>query len=60
MTKITIRFSVDKNGIRRAYYWGRAKRWLPIALGAATLNLVTGKARLYETPATSAKGSTSP
>lgn len=46
MTKrtITIRFSVDKNGKRRAHYWGLARRWLPISIGAAEIKLATGDA----------------
>jgi hypothetical protein len=42
--KITIRFSVDKNGRRRAHYWGLACRWLPISIDAAELKLATGEA----------------
>lgn len=41
---ITIRFSVDKNGKRRAHYWGLARRWLPISVAAAELKLATGEA----------------
>jgi hypothetical protein len=43
--KITIRFSVDKNGKRRAHYWGLARRWLPISIDAAELKLATGEAQ---------------
>lgn len=42
--KPTIRFSTDKNGRRRAHYWGLASRWLPIAVDAAELKLATGEA----------------
>ncbi len=42
--KITIRFSADKNGKRRAHYWGLAHRWLPISVHAAELKLATGHA----------------
>lgn len=42
--KITIRFSVDKNGKRRAHYWGLAHRWLPISVAEAELKLSTGEA----------------
>ncbi len=38
---ITIRFSVDKNGKRRAHYWGSANRWLPISADEAELKLAT-------------------
>lgn len=43
MTKrtITIRFSSDKNGKRRAHYWGAAMRWLPISIVEAELKLAT-------------------
>jgi hypothetical protein len=41
---VTIRFSVDKNGKRRAHYWGLARRWLPISIEAAELKLATGEA----------------
>jgi hypothetical protein len=41
---ITIRFTVDKNGKRRAHYWGLAHRWLPISISAAELKLATGEA----------------
>lgn len=41
---ITIRFSVDKNGRRRAHYWGLARRWLPISNDEAELKLSTGEA----------------
>lgn len=46
MTKrtITIRFSVDKNGKRRAHYWGLARRWLPISIDAAELKIAIGEA----------------
>jgi hypothetical protein len=46
MTKrtVTIRFSVDKNGKRRAHYWGLARRWLPISIDAAEIKLATGEA----------------
>jgi len=56
MTKrtITIRFSVDKNGKRRAHYWGLARRWLPISIDAAELKLATGEAIPNETTATAA------
>jgi hypothetical protein len=42
--QITIRFSTDKNGRRRAHYWGLARRWLPISIEAAELKLATGEA----------------
>jgi hypothetical protein len=41
---ITIRFSTDKNGRRRAHYWGLARRWLPISIDEAELRLATGRA----------------
>lgn len=50
----TIRFSVDKNGRRRAHYWGEARRWLPISVDAAELKLATGAAVAQETTATAA------
>jgi hypothetical protein len=52
--KITIRFSVDKNGKRRAHYWGLARRWLPISISEAELKLATGEALPQETTATAA------
>lgn len=48
-TQITIRFSTDKNGKRRAHYWGWARRWLPISIDAAELKLAMGEALLAET-----------
>ena len=42
--KITIRFTTDKNGKRRAHYWGMARRWLPISVDAAELKLATAEA----------------
>jgi hypothetical protein len=39
----------DKNGKRRAHYWGLARRWLPISIDAAELELATGKALPAET-----------
>ena len=45
--KIIIRFTVDKNGKRRAHYWGLARRWLPISIDAAELKLATGEAEPY-------------
>jgi len=47
--KITIRFSADKNGKRRAHYWGLAHRWLPISIASAELKLSTGEAVPQET-----------
>jgi hypothetical protein len=46
MTKrtVTIRFTTDKTGKRRAYYWGLAHRWLPISIAEAELKLATGEA----------------
>ncbi|WP_156436067.1 hypothetical protein [Bradyrhizobium pachyrhizi] len=41
---IKIRFSTDKNGKRRAHYWGLALRWLPISIAAAEFKLATGEA----------------
>jgi hypothetical protein len=41
---MTNRFSADKNGKRRAHYWGLARRWLPIGIDAAELKLATGEA----------------
>lgn len=43
MTKqiVTIRFSTDRNGKRRAHYWGLARRWLPISVDEAELKLAT-------------------
>lgn len=35
----TVRFSIDKNGKRRAHYWGQARRWLPISIAKAELDL---------------------
>ena len=52
--KITIRFSVDKNGKRRAHYWGLARRWLPISIDKAEFKLATGEAVPNETTATAA------
>lgn len=52
--KISIRFSVDKNGKRRAHYWGLANRWLPISIASAELKLATGHANPAETTATAA------
>jgi hypothetical protein len=52
--KITIRFTADKNGKRRAHYWGLARRWLPISVDAAELKLATGEAFPQETTATAA------
>jgi len=48
MTKTTIRFKTDKNGKRRAHYWGMACRWLPISIGSAELKLATGEAILLD------------
>lgn len=45
---VTIRFSIDKNGKRRAHYWGLARRWLPISIDAAELKIATGQAVLQE------------
>jgi len=53
-SKITIRFSVDKNGKRRAHYWGLARRWLPISIDKAEIMLATGAAIPNETTATAA------
>jgi hypothetical protein len=52
--KISIRFTTDKNGRRRAHYWGLARRWLPISVDAAELKLATGEAIPSETTATAA------
>lgn len=54
-TTTTIRFSVDKNGKRRAHYWGLARRWLPISVDVAELKVATGEAILQETTATAAQ-----
>ena len=48
---INIRFTTDKNGKRRAHYWGLAKRWLPISIAEAELRLATGRARMNTTTA---------
>ena len=40
---ITIRFSVDKRGKRRAHYWGLARRWLPISIVDADIRLAIGE-----------------
>jgi hypothetical protein len=56
MTKpnMTIRFSTDKNGKRRAHYWGLARRWLPISIDEAELRLATGRAVRQGEPAEAA------
>lgn len=53
MTKrlISIRFTTDKNGKRRAHYWGAARRWLPISVAEAELKLATGQAQPNSTTA---------
>ena len=45
----TIRFTTDKNGKKRAHYWGVARRWLPISVAKAEFDLATGKAVLNST-----------
>ncbi len=44
----TIRFTADKNGRKRAHYWGEARRWLPISIDKAELWLATGKGVLND------------
>lgn len=54
MTKgrtISIRFTTDKNGKRRAHYWGLARRWLPISIAKAELMLATGEAVMVRSTA---------
>lgn len=48
---ITIRFTTDKNGKRRAHYWGLARRWLPISIAEAEMKLATGAAVPNQTTA---------
>ena len=40
---ITIRFSTDKAGRRRAHFWGQARRWLPMSTTEAEMKLATGE-----------------
>ena len=46
MATVFIKFSTDKAGRPRAYYWGLARRWLPISVDKAQLWIATGKAVL--------------
>lgn len=43
-SRITIRIRADKNGQRRAHYWGMARRWLPLPLADAELFLAADQA----------------
>jgi hypothetical protein len=53
--KITIRFSTDKNGKRRAHYWGRALRWLPISVAEAERKLIANEANWHDLAAGESK-----
>jgi hypothetical protein len=44
----TIRFTIDKNGRRRAHYWSLARRWLPISVEVAEFKVATGQAVLQD------------
>ncbi len=46
--RVIIKFTADKNGRRRAHYWGLAKRWLPISIDTAELKIAAGAAILHE------------
>ena len=44
---LSIKFTVTRNGQRRAFYFGRALRWLPIPVADAEIFIAQGFATEY-------------